>query len=400
MEKIFELSKIGMLKGGGVSRLALTDADKTAREWLVQWMKALSLEVCIDPVGNMFGFWGSKDLSSTILMGSHLDTVARGGNYDGSLGVIAAMEVITVLKSLGVKPISNIGVVNFTNEEGVRFTPDMMGSLFMSGGITREAVLNTPVVGRNELTFQNELKKAGFSGDFDSTGFVPKAYLELHIEQGPLLEHKSLDIGVVEKVQGINWTQFTLTGMANHAGTTPIDLRKDAGYVASEMGVYLRKLTGETSHLVGTLGSLSFYPNLINVVPGKAVFTVDLRHPDATELAEAQNKLEKYLFSVCQREGVKSKQENLVRFDPVNFDPHLIATLHNTAASLGYRADKMISGAGHDAQMMASICPAAMIFIPSKDGISHNENEYSSPEDIENGANLLLNAVATLGGIT
>ena len=399
MDKIFELSGIGALKGGGVQRLALTEEDRQAREWLLKWMESLALKTCVDPIGNMFGFWGKGDASSTVLMGSHLDTVGTGGIYDGSLGVIAAMEIITVLQSIGLEPTARIGVVNFTNEEGVRFTPDMMGSLFMSKGISKEAALRSKVVGSEDLILQNELQKIGFSGDFDSTGILPTAYLELHIEQGPVLEHEAKDIGVVEKVQGIHWTRYTLMGLANHAGTTPMDLRKDAGYVMSKLGVYLRELAVKTGHLVGTIGSVDFCPNLINVIPEKVSFTIDLRHPQFSTLQEAQNDIEKYLSALCSEEGVKLEKKDLVRADPVDFDPHLVDRLHTKAKELGYNTRKMISGAGHDAQMMAGICPSAMIFIPSKQGLSHNVNEYSSPDDIEKGANLLLNVVATLSGM-
>ena len=223
--------------------------------------------------------------------------------------------------------------------------------------------------------------------------------IELQIEQGPVLEHENIKIAAVEMVQGISWTEFIIHGQANHAGTTPMDLRKDAGYAASSIVQFARKLTKEVGgRQVANAGMLEVFPNLINVVPERVRLTLDLRNTDNSQLTLAENKLEEFINELEVKEKVTIESKRLVRFNPVDFDEEIVNLIDQTAGELGYSRKRMHSGAGHDAQMMASICPTAMIFIPSKDGISHNVNEYSSPEDIEAGANVLLNAALKRAG--
>jgi len=391
-----QMAKIGGLSGGGVERLTLSKEDKEARDLLMIWMRELGLKVSVDQVGNMYGEWGNSKNAAPVYLGSHLDTVGNGGEYDGSLGVLAGLEAIQTCIENNIELSKPIGLINFTNEEGVRFTPDMMGSLALKGGIGVEKVMKIKSVDK-QFIFGEELEKIGYKGTRKLSEFKATAYLELHIEQGPVLESEQLEIGVVEMVQGISWNEIYLTGQSNHAGTTPMHLRKDAGYVAASIIQYARQLTHEIGdRQVATVGMVEVEPNLINVVPGRVRLTVDLRNTDDLQLMEAEKKLIDFAKKIAAVEGVEIEINSLVRFQPVPFDDSLIALVEGSAKEMGYSYKRMPSGAGHDAQMMAAICPSTMIFIPSKNGISHSVKEYSSPEDIEKGANVLLGTAIRL----
>jgi N-carbamoyl-L-amino-acid hydrolase len=396
MQRMEEMAKIGGLPGGGVERLTLSEEDRHARDLLKSWMENLELQITIDEVGNMFGIFNPNNSSdSPIFLGSHLDTVGKGGKYDGSLGVLAGLEVIETIKESGISVSNPIGLVNFTNEEGVRFTPDMMGSLVLKSGITVEEILRIRSLDGKSV-FGDELKKIGYDGPGKVNDFTASTYLELHIEQGPVLEIENVNIGAVEMVQGISWNEVTLHGEANHAGTTPMYLRKDAGFVAASIIQYARQLTKEIAGQVANAGLIEVEPNLINVVPAKVRFTLDMRNQDNVNLKLAEESLKAYAQKIAADENVKLEIKSLVRFDPVHFDKTLINLVENSAKDLGYSVKRIPSGAGHDAQMMAALCPTAMIFIPSKNGVSHSIHEYSSPEDIERGANVLLRAAFKL----
>ena len=396
MQRMEEMADIGGLPGGGVERLTLSDEDRQARDLLKKWMSDLELQITIDEVGNMFGILNPDNSSEApVFLGSHLDTVGKGGKYDGSLGVIAGLEVIQSIKESGISVSKPIGVINFTNEEGVRFTPDMMGSLVLMGGISVEEVWKVRSVD-GKFVLGDELRKIGYHGSGKVKDFSASAYLELHIEQGPVLEIENVNIAAVEMVQGISWTEFILYGEANHAGTTPMYLRKDAGFVAATIIQYARQLTREIAGLVANAGLIEAEPNLINVVPAKVRFTLDIRNRDNVNLKLAEESLKAFAQKVAADENVKMEMKSLVRFEPVNFDSNLIDLVENSAKDLGYSVKRMPSGAGHDAQMMAAICPTTMIFIPSKNGISHSIYEYSSLEDIERGANVLLKTALKL----
>ena len=398
MANLERFSRIGALPGGGVCRLALTDEDKDARDALNDWMLDLGLEVKVDKIGNMFGIRKGKLDLSPVVIGSHLDTVGTGGCYDGSLGVLAAMEAVETLNDQKIETEKSITVVNFTNEEGVRFIPDMMGSLVISGGMGLDEIYKAQSVD-GSVNLYDELKRIGYEGKEPVDIFKADSYIELHIEQGPVLEHANIKIAAVEMVQGISWTEFIIHGQANHAGTTPMDLRKDAGFAASSIIQFARNLTKEVGgRQVANAGMVEVYPNLINVVPERVRLTLDLRNTDNSQLTLAEDKLEKFIRELEVKEKVIIESKRLVRFDPVDFDEEIISLIYQTAGELGYSHKRMHSGAGHDAQMMAAVCPTAMIFIPSQDGISHNVNEYSSPEDIEAGANVLLNAALKRAG--
>ncbi len=395
LRRIAALAEISPIEGGGNNRLALTDADKEGRDLVVTWMRDLGLDVGVDEIGNVVGTRAGREPGPVVMTGSHIDTVRTGGRYDGNLGVLAGLEVIEVLEAAGVTTRRPLAVAFFTNEEGSRFQPDMMGSLAYVGGIPLEDALD--VTGIDGPTVGDELTRIGYAGSLPCPGPSPAAYVELHIEQGPLLEARGVTIGAVEGVQGISWQELTILGQSNHAGTTPMEMRRDAGYAAAEIVSYLRRLANEMGgHQVATVGRLDVHPDLVNVIPGKAVMTVDLRNTDAALLADAEATLADYCEALERREGVSITTRSLARFDPVEFDPDTVLLVEQTARSLGYSVHRLPSGAGHDAQMMARVCPAAMVFTPSRAGISHNPAEHTDPADLEAGANVLLQVLLTL----
>lgn len=386
--RIERLGGIGALEGGGVCRLALTPSEKLGRDHLVAEMTALGLDVTVDAIGNVFGIRKARREGPTVLLGSHIDTVATGGLYDGALGVLAGLEVIATLNDAGVETELPIAVAAFTNEEGSRFAPDMLGSLVFVGGLHLQEALD--IVSIDGKRLGDELTAIGYAG----TGHGPKeiaAYFELHIEQGPILEDEKIGIGTVMGVQGISWTEITLNGRSSHAGTTPIRLRRDAGLaaarIAAGVGAFVREMGGDQ---VGTVGVLTLSPNLVNVVAQKAVMTVDLRNPDETLLKQAEARLAALIETVTDEENVTFETRSLARFEPVDFAPVLIDQVDETARALGLSTRRLFSGAGHDAQMIARIAPAAMIFVPSVNGISHNITEFTAAADLANGANVLL----------
>lgn len=390
VSRIERLGAIGALPGGGVCRLALTPSEKLGRDHLVAEMKALGLTVAIDPIGNIFGTRKGRRDAPGVLLGSHIDTVATGGLYDGALGVLAGLEVIAALNDAGIETELPVTVAAFTNEEGSRFAPDMLGSLVFVGGLSLEEALDTVSIDGKRLG--DELSAIGYTGT-DSGPRDVAAYFELHIEQGPVLEDEKTEIGVVMGVQGISWTEITLHGRSSHAGTTPIRLRRDAGLAAAritaEVGSFVRAMGGDQ---VGTVGALTLSPNLVNVVAEKAVMTVDLRNPNEALLKEAEAKLAAAIATITSEEDVTFETRSLARFEPVDFAPHLVDQIDETAKALGLSTRRLFSGAGHDAQMLARIAPAAMIFVPSVNGISHNITEFTAPADLANGANVLLQA--------
>lgn len=395
-QRMKEMSKIGAVDGGGVHRLALSEEDKTARDLLRTWMKEAGLDVKVDKIGNMYGYRSGKTDNAPIAFGSHLDSVGYGGRFDGALGVMAALEAMESLNDKGIETEIPLCLVNFTNEEGARFAPDMMGSIIVKGTSPVETAWEAKDLKDPEVKLKDELEKIGYLGDLDPTSFRPSTFVELHIEQGPVLEKEGLQIGVVENVQGINWIEFNIKGQSNHAGTTPMDLRQDAGQVASRIATYCRDLVNEYSSLRATAGLIEYHPNLINVVAGRSRITADLRSPDKHVIMGAENALIHFAQEAAMLEECTLETNNLTLVDPVHFDFKVVGAIEESANALDYTNKRMMSGAGHDAQLMAGVCPAAMIFIPSKNGISHSVEEYSSDEDVVAGANVLLNTVLKL----
>lgn len=394
MQRLFDLADIGAIDGGGCARLALTDADKAGRDLVIEWMKDLDLEISVDIVGNVVGIWNVGS-GKPVMTGSHIDTVRTGGKYDGNYGVLAGIEVIQSCQEQGVIPSHPLAVAFFTNEEGARFAPDMFGSIVYVGGMSVEEALDT--VGIDGARVGDELERIGYNGATPCPGLTPHAFVELHIEQGPVLEQTSITIGAVTGVQGISWQEVTIEGQSNHAGTTPMNMRHDPAYVAANIAVFLRDLaTRFGGHQVCTVGKVDLHPNLINVVPQRAVLTLDVRNTDEQLLQAAEAEIVAHLHQLSAQEGVTITSRVLARFEPVVFDSHVVELVEDIATQQGNTVSRLPSGAGHDAQMLARVCPTAMIFVPSVNGISHNPAEYTSPEELEAGANVLLHTMITL----
>jgi beta-ureidopropionase / N-carbamoyl-L-amino-acid hydrolase len=390
-----ELGAVGATPEGGVRRLALTDEDKAGRDLLVSWMQEANLTIQVDAIGNIFGTrQGKRDLPP-VMTGSHIDTVGNGGKLDGNLGVLAGLEIVQTLNDHHLETTRPITIAIFTNEEGARFQPDMMGSLVHAGGLDIQEALDL----RDDrgLRIGDELQRIGYSGDMPPGAIVPHAFIELHIEQGPILEREEVTLGAVEDLQGISWTEVIFEGQSNHAGTTPMRLRHDTSYCAGALAVFVRSLANDLGHgQVATIGVIELQPNIINVVPGRARVTVDLRNADDHVLLEAERRLAGFLDRLANDEGVTATTSRLVRFEPVRFDAGIVALIETHAKANGHSCRRMTSGAGHDAQMMARVCPTAMIFTPSINGISHNPAEATAPADLMAGAEVLFHTVLDL----
>jgi len=398
--RIRALGAIGRDGEGRLTRLAASDADRLGRNRFVAWAEGAGLRVAIDRIGNILAIWDEADDpdAAPLMLGSHIDTVIDAGIYDGCYGVLAGLEVVETLKEAGVKPARPIVVAAFTNEEGVRYAPDMMGSLVYAGGLDVEAALAT--VGTDGTVLGDELARIGYAGTAEPGFLTPQAYVELHIEQGPVLERDGLPLGAVENLQGISWQRLVIDGVANHAGTTPTAMRRDAGLAAARIIAFLREIAVRSNGTtVATVGTLSLEPNAINVIPSRAVMTVDLRDPDEDRLKAAEAALAAFVDELAASEGVSIATERLARFEPVLFDAGIVAAIEECARARGLASRRMTSGAGHDAQMIARIAPAAMIFVPSRDGISHNPREFTAEADLVAGANVLLDVARRLAGV-
>lgn len=393
--RLDELGAIGSTGDGGCARLALTDADREGRDLVVSWMRELGLRVDVDGVGNVVGTWPADATEPPVLTGSHIDTVRTGGIYDGNLGVLAGLEAIETIIAAGVELRRPVAVAFFTNEEGARFAPDMFGSLVFVGGLPLEEALDT--VGVDGAVVGEELARIGYVGSMPCPARPPAAFVELHIEQGPVLEAEGVDIGVVTGVQGISWTEVTVTGQSNHAGTTPMAHRHDPAYVAGAVAVAVRRLAEEMGPpQVATVGRIELHPNLVNVVPARATFTVDLRNTSEAALQQAEAALAAELARLAADEGVTVETRSLARFAPVAFDGAMVDRVERVARAHGRTVRRMPSGAGHDAQMLARVCPTAMVFTPSVAGVSHNPAELTHDADLEAGANVLLSVLNDL----
>lgn len=396
LHQLEELAAIGRTETNACCRLALTDDDRVGRDLVTRWMKDLGLSVAVDPIGNIFGVRaGTNPNLAPIMTGSHIDTVRTGGAYDGNYGVLAGLEVVATLNEAKIQTPRSLVVGIFTNEEGARFAPDMLGSLVYVGGMPLDEALAAKAIDGPRLG--DELKRIGYNGDAAVGIHKPHAFIELHIEQGPILDIEGIKIGAVENLQGISWQELTIVGQSNHAGTTPMYLRHDAGYAASAIATFVRDLTRKMGeHQVGTIGKIDLTPNLINVIAARATVTVDLRNTDESLLKQAELALDTFLQQLEQSEGVTITSRRLARFEPVTFDAALADRIAHHAQALGLTHRRMTSGAGHDAQMLARVCPTAMIFVPSVGGISHNPAEHTEPADLIAGANVLLATLTEL----
>ena len=378
---------------GGRTRLALTDEDKAGRDLLCRWMRDEGLEVKIDEIGNIFGIREGSDPSELpVMMGSHIDTVRDAGMFDGVYGVLGGLEVIRTLNENEVTPKSSLVVAAFTNEEGARFQPDMMGSLYY----TRKVELGELLSSRDDsgITVGEELDRIGYGGAYSTP---VGCYLELHVEQGPRLHAEGVSIGIVEGVQGLAWWTGEYYGESNHAGSTPMEMRKDTLLAAAELALEAEKLAlslGRGS--VATMGRIAPRPDIINIVPGKCSFTLDFRQFDGELFEEGKREVEKLIVSCAARRGLKYCFKKAAEAAPVIFDRGMVELVGSRAAFLGFDSMKMISGASHDAQFLSSFCPTVMIFVPSVGGRSHCPEEWTDVKDLENGCNVLLHSVLEL----
>jgi N-carbamoyl-L-amino-acid hydrolase len=392
-----ELAQIGATPGGGVTRLTLSDEDKAARELLAKWMSEAGLDVRVDDLGNMSGIRPGAEDAPPVYMGSHIDTVVRGGRYDGALGVMGALELIRTLNDHGVRTRLPVGIVNWTNEEGVRFEPATLASGVIAGAFTRDYAYG--ITDRNGLTFGEELARIGYQGREAQRPLPASAYLELHIEQGPVLEAAGKPVGVVGGIVGIIWNEVVVTGQSDHAGPSPMPLRKDALMAASIMIASIEKLALDRDDVaVATVGRIKVEPDTINTIPGKAVFSVDFRHPDGETIDYLSRELGRLGETVARNRGVEITVERIWTSDPTPFDPAVVDAIRDGCRRLGLPFEELWSGAGHDAKHLADLVPSGMIFVRSQGGVSHAEIEHSTPEDITAGGNVLLQAALSLAG--
>ena len=392
--RIRQMAQIGGLPNGGVKRLALTNEDKVARDLFASWLQSLGMKMEIDEIGNMFGILPGKSKTKFIGIGSHLDSVPTGGKYDGPLGVLAALEAAETIIENKIDLNHSLVVANYTNEEGVRFFPDMMGSLAHANPGKTAVYLQSK--DNKGTTVLDAATAIGYHGKMKCGTLHFEAFVELHIEQGPVLEDKKIDIGVVKGVQAIHWIKLTIEGKSGHAGTTPIAVRKDALYALGRLSNYVRELCHDIPGQLITIGSIEVSPNAINVIPEKVVATLDIRNPSDGHLSNALIKINDFIQSDGSFQNLRTHQEILVDVPAVKFSDKIVSAIEESCLALGFSHQQMYSGAGHDAQILATRFPAAMIFIPSKDGISHAVDEYSSAEQIEKGANVLLHTVRLL----
>ncbi|MEA2523253.1 MAG: beta-ureidopropionase / N-carbamoyl-L-amino-acid hydrolase, partial [Thermomicrobiales bacterium] len=380
---------------GGVTRLALSDEDRAGRDLVRRWFEEAGLVVGVDDLGNMVGRRSGVDEGSPVLLGSHSDSVVRGGRYDGALGVLGALEVVRTLNDHGVETRRPVAIVNWTNEEGVRFEPAMTSSGAVAGRFGQEYVYER--TDRQGLRFEDELRRIGYLGDVAERPLPAAAYLELHIEQGPVLEAAGLAVGVVGGIVGITWLEVVMEGQADHAGPSPMRLRRDALAAAARVVSGVERLAWEQDEIaVATVGRLMVEPNVINTIPGKVTFSVDFRHPEAGVLERQVERLEALVDRVARETGVVGTVRRFWTSEPTPFAPEVVEAVRAACRELGVAAGELWSGAGHDAKYLADVCPAGMIFVRSQGGLSHCETEYSTPEDIEAGANVLLGAAVTL----
>lgn len=390
LARLEALGRHGALPGGGTDRLALGDADRAARDWTVAQMRALGMAVEIDAIGNVFATYAGREDLPPVATGSHIDTVRTGGLYDGNYGVMAGLEVVATLRDAGRRTRRPLQVAFFTNEEGARFQPDMLGSLVHVGGMALEDALAARAVDNGALLGE-ELRRIGYAGAAPVGRPRVDSFVELHIEQGPVLDREGIAIGVVEGVQGICWTELRFSGRSNHAGTTPMALREDAGMAAARVAALAHEISQRHgARQLATVGALTLQPNLVNVIAHSARMTVDLRNTDGALLQQAQAELLAGAQRIATEHGVQLEHRLLADFAPVAFDAALVDSVERAARAQGLGTLRMPSGAGHDAQMLARVCPTAMVFVPSRDGLSHNVREFTAPEQLEQGANVLL----------
>ena len=390
---LMEMARIGATPKGGVCRLALTDLDRQGRDLLIAWAKAIGCTATVDRVGNVFvRREGKRPDLPAVATGSHLDTQPTGGRFDGVYGVLAGLEVLRTLHDARIETDRALEVVVWTNEEGSRFSPAMMGSGAYAGVFPLDEVEGkTDVDGKR---FDAELAAIGYRGEAPVGGRNIGAYFEAHIEQGPILEAEAKTIGVVTGAQGQRWYEITVVGQEAHAGPTPMKRRKDALVGAARMIDAVNRIgLDHQPSACATAGFVQNFPNSRNTIPGRVFFTVDFRHPDDARLSSMDRALKAACAEIAAAAGLDVEIKDFWYFPPTPFAPHLVDRVREGAKAFGYPAMEIVSGAGHDAVYMARVCPTAMIFVPCADGISHNEIEDAKPADLTAGCNVLLRAM-------
>ena len=398
-DSLMEMAKIGPGVAGGNNRQTLTDEDAEGRALFQSWCESAGCTMGLDKMGNMFARREGTDPDALpVYVGSHLDTQPTGGKYDGVLGVLAGLEIVRQLNDLNIQTRHPIVVVNWTNEEGTRFSPAMCASGVFAGKHTLEwAYAREDADG---LKQGDELKRIGYLGDEEVGARKMHAFFELHIEQGPILEKENKDIGVVTHGQGLDWLQITLTGRESHTGSTPMPMRRNAGLGMARITQLVDEIAlSHAPHAVGAIGHCDVYPNSRNIIPGKCVFTVDFRHPEKDVIADMDARLRAGATSIAQAGGLEIEFEQASGFDPVEFDTNCVNAVRDAAERLGYSHQDIVSGAGHDACWINSVAPTAMVMCPCVDGLSHNEAEEISPAWATAGAEVLFHAVVETAGI-
>lgn len=387
------LSQFGLTEKGGINRPALSDADKGARDTFCQWMKDAGLTVRVDDAGNYYGH--RKGLDETlppVVMGSHLDTVYHGGKFDGITGVQAALEVVRTLNDYQIVTKRPIEIAVFTNEEGTRFEPSMLGSGVLAGVYQIEEVYQTR--DRDGICYGEELERIGYKGQMENRLKRVDTYLEMHVEQGPVLEQEGYEVGVLSGIQGMVHLEVTVTGVKDHAGPSPMKYRKDSLVGAAEMIVEIQKIAFHIGHdTTTTVGKIEVFPCSSNVIPGVTKFSVDIRNAEDSYMNQAVDAVKQCIQNISQRNGLSCEIIDFWRVNAIHFPEEVVALVEESAKERGYHYKKMVSGAGHDASYISMIAPTAMMFVPSLGGLSHCEEEDSDFADIEKGVNMLLDVV-------
>jgi N-carbamoyl-L-amino-acid hydrolase len=391
-DSLMETARIGATAKGGICRLTLTDLDRQVRDWLKAQCQVLGCTVTVDEVGNMFVTRPGKNSKLLpIAIGSHLDTQPTGGKFDGPLGVLAGLEALRTLHDHGHATNAPIELVNWTNEEGARFAPAMLASGVFAGVFTVDYACGRS--DRDGKSFGDELQRIGYRGPEKAGGRKFAGMFELHIEQGPVLEHEGRMIGIVQGAQGVRWYDVTVIGQDAHAGAMPMGLRKDALVGAAHMIERIEAIARDTPDAVGTVGLVENRPNSRNVIPGEVFFSIDFRHPDDKALDFMEAKLRAALAEILPPLQLTYRESRIWASPPVNFSPELIDCVRVAVETAGFSSRDIVSGAGHDSVYIARVAPTTMIFVPSRGGISHNEAEWTSQEHCAAGAQILLNAV-------
>ena len=391
-DSLMEMAKIGPGIAGGNNRQTLTDEDAEGRTLFQNWCESAGCTMGLDQMGNMFATRpGSDPEALPDYVGSHLDTQPTGGKYDGILGVLGGLEIINTLNDLNIKTKHPIVVTNWTNEEGTRYAPPMLASGVFGGVHTQEWAYDR--VDADGKRFGDELVRIGWRGDEKVGERKMHAFFELHIEQGPILEAENKDIGVVTHGQGLSWTEITIIGKDSHTGSTPMHMRKNAGLAMARILENVDEIAlSHAPHAVGAAGHIDVYPNSRNVIPGKVVFTVDLRSPELAVIDDMEQRLMSGAKKICDDMGLEVSFEKVGGFDPVTFDEKCVSSIRNAAERMGYSHMNIISGAGHDACWINGVAPSAMVMCPCVDGLSHNEAEEIKPEWASSSTNVMLHA--------